>query len=116
MIKHLIHSHIIRVGRICLLFFLAPLMLTGQQSGQIIEWVGQYPDADNGKKGGIFEKIGNIILGPRPDILGKPVNIYTENPESLWILSQSNGTIVNLSQHILRQELLHTIYLRLGLT
>ena len=98
--NHPIQQQITRCLGILAIFLLVPMVSTGQESAGIIKWVGQYPDKNTGKKTGILKKIGNIILGPRANILGKPVNMYAEDPESLWILSQSNGTVVNYKDGI----------------
>ncbi|MFC2086437.1 6-bladed beta-propeller [Bacteroidota bacterium] len=64
---------------------------------QYIKWIGQYPLLDQNKKGKKFsEKFSEIVFGKKQPELIKPVSVFALNPDSLWIIDQGNGIILEI--------------------
>lgn len=74
--------------------------LAGQGRGdgnELIEWVRQYPDEKAKEQRNFFQKVGDLVLGAKPELINKPVGIVPGEEGELWVLSQENGSVLKMS-------------------
>lgn len=87
-----------------LLLFVFPTMLCSQKNtgnisnaagqDEIVGWIAQYPDEDAAANRTFFQKVGDLVLGPKPEVIIKPISSCTDDQDHLILLSQGNGTIM----------------------
>lgn len=97
-----------KILSIFILLFFGTALLHSQENGtnsyadprdEIIQWVAQYPDEDAASKRTFIQKVGDLVLGPKPDLVIKPVGAFSDGPDNVWMLSQGNGYVLKLSEN-----------------
>lgn len=93
---------------ILLMFFLIPMRTWAQQSDsspidsvhqiEHIRWVSEFPSNTNRKKSGIINKIGEIIFGPPPIVMAKPMAISANSPDNYFVLDQKTISLTHISE------------------
>jgi len=64
------------------------------QDKQFIKYEGIISSETVMGKTGLIKKLGNLITGKDRTEIKNPVAVYAESPESIWILSQGNGSVI----------------------
>ncbi len=59
-----------------------------------VQYIGQFPSGNAKSTAGVFERLGNAVLGSEPLQLKKPVGIMAYDTESFWVLDQGNGMVL----------------------
>jgi len=67
-----------------------------------IEWIGQYPDdTDESLKKKFGERLINFLAGKKPkNFLSKPVAVYMDPDDQLWILDQANQSLIRVKEGV----------------
>ncbi|MEN8247287.1 MAG: 6-bladed beta-propeller [Bacteroidota bacterium] len=72
---------------------------TKKNSLKHIRWVSQFPSMEKRKnKKGLFSRLGEFIIGPKPVVLAKPMAIIAINPEDYYVLDQKRVSLAYIKE------------------
>lgn len=64
-----------------------------------VRWVSEFPSDTNRKKSGIISRLGEIIFGPPPVAIAKPMAISANSPDSYYVLDQKTVSLTHISKN-----------------
>lgn len=91
---------------VCFLFAFSALLNSQKNTGNIshvvsqdelVQWIAQYPDENASANRTFFQKVGDLILGPKPDLIIKPICSQSDDQDNIWMLSQGNGFVIKIA-------------------
>ncbi|MGD9897705.1 MAG: 6-bladed beta-propeller [Calditrichaceae bacterium] len=74
--------------------------VTSDSDYRTVKWTGQFSSSEDLKaKPGFAKLMFNFIFGNDFRPLIRPVSVFTENPDSIWVLDQGSKTLIFIDQN-----------------